>query len=137
MLNRLFVQYFLVNVTCSNAFGGSTGHHPIGWLLASQHKEENRRYSWKASSEAGISTQRPRPSGDIPDIIRAAPEICPGHFWAPPFSPQEFPGSVQQSAHAEKGTEYDVDREGGENRIRFARSRINDVLLGLRRRSGE
>ena len=26
MLNRLFVQYFLVNVTCSNAFGGSTGH---------------------------------------------------------------------------------------------------------------
>ena len=26
MLNWLFVQYFLVNVTCSNAFGGSTGH---------------------------------------------------------------------------------------------------------------
>ena len=26
MFNRLFVQYFLVNVTCSNAFVGSTGH---------------------------------------------------------------------------------------------------------------
>ena len=26
MLNWLFVQYFLVNMTCSNAFVGSTGH---------------------------------------------------------------------------------------------------------------
>ena len=28
MFNWLFVQYFLVNVTCSNAFVGSTGHLP-------------------------------------------------------------------------------------------------------------
>ena len=33
MLNRLFVQYFLVNVTCSNAFGGSTGHRFPGMIV--------------------------------------------------------------------------------------------------------
>ena len=39
MLNRLFVQYFLVNVTCSNAFGGSTGHLILEDFLNSESKE--------------------------------------------------------------------------------------------------
>ena len=42
MLNRLFVQYFLVNVTCSNAFGGSTGHRWVKERPSEGGREEGR-----------------------------------------------------------------------------------------------
>ena len=42
MLNWLFVQYFLVNMTCSNAFVGSPGH-PFFTLSDSIHDRDRRK----------------------------------------------------------------------------------------------
>ena len=78
----------------------------------------------------GISTQRPPRHRHTGRRCSAAPEICPGHFWAPPSSfrpspifPARISGRCRRGTHAERNTCGDGD-EGGENKIRF-------VPLGL------